>query len=258
MGFHPLTHVNEAVSHLLDHDALVVLAPGLGVHSVLLEFLREFHIQNGCHPGSRPRVTEKSVPVEKDKLVEPVSKLTRPRGKLVGAPAGAESIDESQQESDRPAAKRSSKVGENRKKNETPVGSRLILLLNTSNEEAQVIKKRAEMMGLVKKEKDLEEGSDTEDGVEERRRKKRRLMNDEENEILNEAYVNPFIEESPIQLSFHIHTPSGQADLPEKRQSEYSKGGIFVIKSRLLVTDVLCGRLPPEIIDGIIVNHAEK
>lgn len=243
----PLVYVNEAVSLLLDHDALVVIAPGLGIHGILLEFLREFHIQNGCHPGNNVH----RVAIQGELRVEPPKTQEPPKGRLVGSPPGAEM--EPIEPPQGGVVKSKGNCVSSSEEIKRKIGSRLILLLNTSDEEARVIKARAEMMNLAN-------NSWFNQHEDERFPKKRKLNKDQHEEGPSSLirHSNPFVEDSPVQLSFYIHTPSGQADLPEQRQLEYSKGGIFVIKSRLLVTDILCGRLPPESIDGIVVNHAEK
>lgn len=271
--YHPLSYVNQAVSHLLDHDALLIVAPGLGLHGILLEFLRQFHIQKGCHPGAQGRSGKRS-PIElRDKndnahqydgIVEkPGSSSTISTRRFVGAPEQAEpetvaGASRSSSELNCNAAK-AAKVdhvaGDDRK-----LGSRLVFLLNTSDEEARIIKERAEMLGLVGKYHENEGRNEC---------PKRRKLNHSDKNVrpaevsetstaLPLHHINPFIEDSPVKLSFYIHGQSSQTDLPEQRQAEYSKGGICVVKSRLLVTDILTGRLPPEIIDGVIVNHVER
>lgn len=256
MPNHTLSYVNEAVSYLLDHDALVVLAPGLGLHGIILEFLREFHIQHGCHSGQSNAIAESSTSAPpKTSYVRPVPPR---KGRLIGAPVGAESITH--------VVHTSADVGGGSSLRQTGsstecldrlenkrarLSSRLIILLNTAYEEGQVIRSRARLMGMVENAEDAQP------------QPKRRKIRDssEEMDVPIEAskmpkQSNPFIEECPIQLSFYLPKPS-ESDVPEHRQTEYAKGGLFIMSSRILVTDLLCGRLPPEIVDGIIVNHAD-
>jgi hypothetical protein len=42
------------------------------------------------------------------------------------------------------------------------------------------------------------------------------------------------------------------------REKFYSRGGIFLISSRLVVTDILSGRLPRCLINGLIIMNAHK
>eukprot|EP00928_Gymnodinium_smaydae_P049892 TRINITY_DN33506_c0_g1_i1.p1 TRINITY_DN33506_c0_g1~~TRINITY_DN33506_c0_g1_i1.p1 ORF type:complete len:983 (-),score=106.34 TRINITY_DN33506_c0_g1_i1:169-3117(-) len=44
----------------------------------------------------------------------------------------------------------------------------------------------------------------------------------------------------------------------EERAEALSKGGVFVVNARLLVTDFLTGRVVVESVDGILVNHAHS
>eukprot|EP00918_Siedleckia_nematoides_P090286 GHVU01198471.1.p1 GENE.GHVU01198471.1~~GHVU01198471.1.p1 ORF type:complete len:222 (-),score=48.95 GHVU01198471.1:251-916(-) len=43
-----------------------------------------------------------------------------------------------------------------------------------------------------------------------------------------------------------------------ERLALYAKGGVIVASSRILVGDLLSGRLPPESIDAVVVNHAHR
>lgn len=86
------------------------------------------------------------------------------------------------------------------------------------------------------------------------------------------------------RLIFLIHTPQEEADLLVRRAGEdprwsgcsqrlvnvgsdmgvedraeaYPCGGVFIVSARLLVPDLLSGRLVVEVIDGILVNHAHS
>ena len=43
---------------------------------------------------------------------------------------------------------------------------------------------------------------------------------------------------------------------PEERQAQTAKGGCFLVTPRILVTDLLTGKIPAEMITGIVAMHA--
>ena len=58
---------------------------------------------------------------------------------------------------------------------------------------------------------------------------------------------------SPAGLRNHLHVVGPEL---KDRAAAFAKGGAFICSARLLVTDLLSGRLVPESVDGLFVNHA--
>ena len=67
--------------------------------------------------------------------------------------------------------------------------------------------------------------------------------------------ILPFVtsHDSVAGLRSHLHVVSPEL---KDRTAAFAKGGVFICNARLLVTDLLSGRLVPESVDGLFVNHA--
>lgn len=219
-GMMYLKYIQSIVDALLDHDALVVIAPGLGLHALILAFLK----------------TYLNVPT--------VSLSSATSSRTSGATTPVDGQDVDRVSPMHQFAAQGTRSPQKDVASTVPsVKSKVIIVLNTSAEEGDILVRRAMLemqdpnVPVPHKEASTVVPPDQDD----------KASTD------SSCSVSP---QSVFVLMQGSNALSGT--LADQRQSLYAKGGVFLIASRLLVTDMLTGRLPPEMVDGLIINHAHS
>lgn len=231
-------------------DALAVMSRGLDIHGILLLLLRRLQQGPFAHASVSPF---------------PSAGACTPQG---GTSSGSRSASSSS------SIARSSGRG-----SKTRVGSlaypKLVFVLNVSEEEFEVLQTRHTQLEdqFTEREKILQavsslgtqarpqhSSSSQSDG---KTRPHARLTQHEKQPSQSPPTQPP---PSPSSSSSFVlrYIGSGGSSTCEgsatwtQRQKLYAQGGCFCVSSRVLIGDLLTGKLPPEVIDCLIVLHAES
>lgn len=212
-----LKYLEDAVEALLSQDTLVVMAPGLGLHQLILAFLKAYL-----------RFTELSV------SSTPSSRCSETAAAGRRIPENLDNV--SSHSSELSAASLASSL----EKSPTVLCSKAIIVLNTSAEEADVLVRQAAL--------DSDDVMQTASSL--------KKMAPSSDKLESDTFHTTHWAQTVFVSLQGINALSGS--LADQRQQLYAKGGVFLVPSRLFVTDMLSGRLPPEMVDGVIVNHAHR
>lgn len=293
----PLEFQKEAVDHLLDHDCLIVLGRGLGVHSVIIQFVRNYilHTHATQTPPVQPEcgasvvaphnstasTTRGSAITSHPKLESNLKSEKIDGGRVLNCAGLSGKCCSSECEICRLSCHFLPLTV--RQPSPLAAAGKVVLLLNCTPEEVSILKRRLNSLdeslfgfinssggSVVACRKIDAEVNSCGDGQLGSLRGEQNSLNQGEStppEEISDGYITSrgsgdhtsdyFKDYKPyyIGLPFHVVPPeTSQAE----RTPLYCRGGLLAISTRILVTDLLTGRLPTSIIDGIIVNNAHR
>lgn len=231
-----LSYKEEIVDSLMREDALAILSRGLDVHAVLLLLLQRLQTSGVCTPPPRrPGVGSLAYP------------------KLIFI------LNVSEEECALLQMRQAQLEQESRER------EKILQALSSLERKANLLgkesQKKEDLHSLITKEKEGSRSTQLDhDGAQ-----------DKPSSSSSSSFFSSSLSRFPLSSSSSSSSSSfvlryigsGGSSTCEgsstwlQRQKLYAKGGCFCVSSRVLVGDLLTGKLPPEVIDCLIVMHAE-